>query len=56
VFEIPQDPLDCRPMGAGWTMQILSDFVDSKCNVRPCEGEILKGTNDATIFGGIFCS
>uniref|UniRef100_A0A8R7UMT9 Uncharacterized protein n=1 Tax=Triticum urartu TaxID=4572 RepID=A0A8R7UMT9_TRIUA len=43
----------CSPVCSSWCMKILTNLVYCKGNIWPSKSQVLKRTNQASIFGGI---
>ena len=53
TFKVTKDPFHVLEVGFCWRLEVLRDSIDSKCDIGPCVGEILKASNKASIFGRI---
>ena len=53
AFEIPKNPLNCRPISSGCAVHELREFVHYRRDIRSSERELLHRTNDLTVFSGI---
>jgi hypothetical protein len=53
ALEIPENPFGSHQMSLPGIMHMEADLLNSICNIRPGEGEVLKGTGKAAVGGGI---
>ena len=53
VLQVAQQSFYCCLVNLHGMMHKLGEFIDSKADIRSYEGQVLQGTNNLTVFGGV---